>query len=251
MKQAAWAKLLEDDDVKRWYENLSRGSISTAKERSRILHRYMRAHDTTPKELVLKAREDKKSVEDELHDFVTKLDNEGKSPGYITNYVKAVRSWLDFNDIRLYRKIKIRDTSATPTIEDEQIPTRDELRTLFGSANERARVSIAFMAFSGVRPQVLGNVDGLDGLCLKDLPDLEISGNKVKVKITPMKVMVPAKLSKTSNKYMTFLCTEGVEFLIAYLEQRIANGEKLSSKSPVITTSGGFNKKGKSTKNYG
>ena len=31
------------------------------------------------------------------------------------------------------------------------------------------------MAFSGVRPQVLGNIDGSDGLKIKDLPELEIS----------------------------------------------------------------------------
>ena len=40
----------------------------------------------------------------------------GRSPGYVVNYVKAVRSWLEYNEIRLYRRIKVGNRNLTPTI---------------------------------------------------------------------------------------------------------------------------------------
>ena len=251
MKTAAWAKLLKDETVKRWYENLERGSPLTAKERLRVLNRYLQHHNLTPQKLVVKAKKSRESVEDQLHDFVTKLDREGKSPGYILNYIKAVRTWLDYNGIKLIRRIKIRDSQSTPTIENEQVPTKEELRNLLTYASERARVSISLMAFAGLRPQVLGDYQGLNGLKLKNLPEIEISGGNVKFKKTPTQIIVPLQLSKANNKYITFLNEEGIGYLKAYLDKRLARGEKLTPDSPIIATSPGFEKMGKSAKNYG
>jgi hypothetical protein len=67
-------------------------------------------------------------VEDRLSDFVTQLHRKRLAPGYIENYIKAVRSWLEHNDIRLIRRIKVGNRNETPTISDERVPTRDELR---------------------------------------------------------------------------------------------------------------------------
>ncbi len=251
MRKAAWANLLNDETVKRWYENLERGSPITAKERLRILSRYLQYHKLTPKQLVVKAKKNRESVEDQLHDFVTKLDRDGRAPGYIQNYIKSVRTWLDYNGIKLIRRIKIRDSQSTPTIENEQVPNKEELRNLLTYAGERARVSISLMAFSGLRPQVLGNYQGLNGLRLENFPELDISGGNIIFKKIPIQIIVPSQLSKTNNKYITFLNEEGVGYLKAYLEKRAARGEKLTPDSPIIATSPGFEKKGKSSKNYG
>lgn len=40
-------------------------------------------------------------------DLIAELHREEYSPGYIENCLKTVRSWLEFNNIRLVRKIKI------------------------------------------------------------------------------------------------------------------------------------------------
>jgi hypothetical protein len=64
-------------------------------------------------------------------------------------------------------------------------------------------------------------------------------------------ILVPQRLSKARHKYFTFLCAEGQEYLKAYLEKRIALGENLGPNSPVIATAPGFERKGKSLKNYG
>jgi len=243
-RRARWAHLLEDPTFRRWFRNLARGSEATAIERARVLYRFLRAHNLTPQQLVDMAKEDITKVEDMLMDFIDEQLEAGKSPGYVENYL-AVRSWLEFNGIRLVRKIKVGNRNQTPTIEDERIPTKEELRKILCYASERARVSIALMAFSGLRPEVLGNMRGTDGLKVKDFPEMEIRDGQVVFKRIPTMIVVRPSLSKIGRRYITFLCEEGCEYLKAYLEKRMAMGEKLTPESPIIAVKPGYEKVGK------
>jgi len=251
-RRAEWAYLLEEDpDFRRWYDNLARGSEATAKENARVLYRFLKAHDMTPGELVELGRSDRRGVEDLLLDFVDKLHGKGRAPGYIANHVKAVKSWLQFNEIILVRRIKVGDREQTPSILDERVPNKDELRTILLYADDRARCCISFMAFSGLRLQVLGNDKGTDGLRISDLPEIQIQGDSVSFQSIPTLVRVRAKLSKAGHRYLSFLSDEGCEYLKAYLERRLAQGEKLAPESPVIVVKAGYEFKGKSPENYG
>ena len=252
MRASRWAYLLdESEDFRRWYENLARGSEGTARERARVLYRFLGIHGLTCDGLVKTAREDRKRVEDMLCDFVAKLEGEGKSPGYVENYLKAVRSWLDYNEIRLVRRIKIGNRNLTPTIEDERVPLPKELRTILYYAGERAKCSIALMTFSGLRPQTLGDINGTDGLRIKDLPEMRIEGENVTFTKAPTMVVVRASLSKAGHNYFTFLTSEGCEYVQAYLEKRVAIGENLTPGSPIIAVTPGFERMGKSPRNRG
>ncbi len=194
----------------------------------------------TPSEMVEAAKYNRREFEDRLFDFVTELQKQGKAPTYIAGYLKCVKSWLRFNDIILVRKIKTGNTSRTPTIEDERVPTREELNQIFNYAKERGRCSIALMAFSGLRPKVLGNSMGTDGLELRDLPELEINNKEVSFTKTPTRINVRHELSKTKQKYRTFLGPEGCGYIKSYLEKRIAQGEKLTPESAVIAYRKGY-----------
>ena len=241
MKRARWAYLLDEDpDFRRWFDNLARGSEVTAFENARILYRFLRQHEMSPQDLVKLARQDRRRIEDILLDFVARLHREGKAPNYISNYLKAVRSWLNFNEITLVRKIKIGNTNATPTIEDERVPTRDELRTILCYPKARTRCSIALTAFSGLRPETLGNMRGKDGLAVKDLPEMRVEGQDVVFARMPTTVVVRSTLSKAKHKYFTFLTSEGCEYLKAYLERRLAAGEELTRESAIIAVTPGF-----------
>ena len=247
MRRSGWEHLLDEDpNFRRWYDNLARGSEWTSKVRARDLHRFLRKHDMTPSGLVELAKRDRRKVEDMLMDFIAKLYSEDCSPGYVENYVKAVRSWLEFNEIRLVRKIKIGNRSRTPTIEDERVPTRDELRQILNYADARGRCSIALMGFAGLRPQVLGDVGGEDGLEVRDLPEIKIDGEGRTVSFTaiPTMVVVRPELSKAGHKYLTFLTDEGCEYLKAYFEGRLAGGEELKPSSAVIGVKHGYEKTG-------
>jgi len=98
------------------------------------------------------------------------------------------------------------------------------------------------MAFSGIRPQVMGNYDGADGLKLADLPDLvmESDGKSVRFAHIPAMIVVRATLSKTKNKYFTFLPSEGCEYILGYLRKRISACERLTLDSPVISLKQGY-----------
>jgi hypothetical protein len=245
LRRVRWAHLLDENrDFRRWHDNLARGSKATARERARVLYRFLRIHQLTPEGLIELASKDRRGVEDLLMDFVSKLHEEKKSPGYIEYYVKTVRSWLEFNGIRLIRKIKIGNARATPTLDDERIPTHEELSQLLSYAGIRGRCSMALMAFSGLRPQVLGNIDGTMGLEIRDIPDLEVNGGDITFTQTPARVIVRPPLSKARNKYFTFLIGEGCNYLNAYLEERFALGEKLERESPIIAVKSGYEETG-------
>lgn len=231
LKYTAFEK---DPTFVRWRTNLARGSPITAEVAVRRLGRVCELLDTTPQEMLATAEKDLKGFQDSLEDLVTRLEAERKSPGYIVGLLKAVRSWLRYNDVKLTRKIKVSNPNATPTIEDEQIPSNEELSRIFRASNARVRVAEVLIAFADLRPQTLGNHDGSDGLMLKDLPELKIENDQVLFERVPPMIVVRPALSKTRHKYFTFLINEGCTYLKEYLEERLRTGEQLKLESPLI-----------------
>lgn len=96
------------------------------------------------------------------------------------------------------------------------------------------------MGFSGLRPQALGNSTGIDGLEIRDLPEMEIQGNEVGFTKMPMMVVVRPEISKAKHRYFTSLGPEDCDYLKAYLEKRLAEGEDLKPGSAVIAYKKGY-----------
>jgi hypothetical protein len=180
------------------------------------------------------ARSNLMGFQNSLEDLVSKLEDEGKSPGYIQGLLKAAKSWLRYNNIMLTRRIKIKNSTATLTIENEKVPSQEELSGILRASSSRIKVAIALIAFADLRPQTLGNHDGSDGLMLKDLHELKIKGKEVVFEKIPTMVVVRPSLSNARHKYFTFLSSEGCTYLKEYLEERIRSGEKLTPNSPLI-----------------
>jgi hypothetical protein len=105
------------------------------------------------------------------------------------------------------------------------------------AGDSRERLACAIMAFSGVRPQVLGNYRGTDGLRISDVADMEIKDGKVSFRKTPVRIIIRSELSKKDNEYFSFLGEEGAKYLKIYMEERIKEGEIIKPSSPVITPS--------------
>jgi len=59
------------------------------------LNRYR----STPKELVILGRENKKQLEDRIEDRITKMESERKSPRYVKGVHKSVKSWPVHNGV--------------------------------------------------------------------------------------------------------------------------------------------------------
>jgi len=230
--QAKYAHLLDDPDVKRWFDNSARGSIVTAESRLRILGNFCQSIGTDPKSFLKLSDEE---ITNTLMDHVTKLEKEKRAGSYIEHILKTVKSWLSHNHRDLKGKIKIKGSRDTPTLRNERTPTTDELHNIFLSAGKKVRVSAALMAHSGLRVETIGNYKGTDGLRVKDLPEVKIENGKISFQQIPTIITVRRELSKAGHQYLTFLSEEGCQFVQDYLEERIRDGEEITSESPIVT----------------
>lgn len=224
--------LLKDKDVKRWYENIARGSITTADVYLRRLGSFCREYKTSPIKIV---EMEERKLYNLLMDTVSVLESKSYAGSYIQSILKVLKSWLAYNDIILKRKIKIKDERQTPTLKDERIPTKEELNNIFLSTNKSGRVASVLVAQSGIRLQVLGNYLGNDGLRIGDFPEIEIDNADIKFKKIPTLIKVRSELSKARHSYFTFLGEEGCEYLRDYLQERARDGEVLTKDSAIIT----------------
>ena len=231
--QPKYQELLLDEDVRRWFENLRAKSVLTATVALRNLGHYCELTETTPKKILNRARTNEKDFRYEFTDFVRKLEKEGKAGSYIARFKKVILSWLKFNDIRLQLTVNISGENETPTIANERVPSKEELARILRKATSRGRVAIAIMAFSGLRPESLGDYEGTDGLRLGDLKELKLS-DEIQFEKTPVTVMVKSKLSKARHQYFSFIGEEGATYIKEYLEERRKNGEDLTYESPLL-----------------
>ena len=228
-----YQELLLDEDVRRWFENLKAKSVLTATVALRNLGHYCELTEITPKEILNRARSNEKDFRYEFTDFVRKMEKDGKAGSYIARFKKVILSWLKFNDIRLQLTVNISGENETPTIANERVPSKEELARILRKATSRGRVAIAIMAFSGLRPESLGDYEGTDGLRLGDLKDLHLS-DEIQFEKVPATVMVKSKLSKARHQYFSFIGEEGATYIKEYLEERRKQGEELTYESPLL-----------------
>jgi hypothetical protein len=223
--------LLDDVEVRRWFDNVARGSRVTADVYLRRLGSFCEHFNVSPKELVALGEGELYNL---LLDYVSYLEGCGCAGSYIESALKAVKSWLAHNGVEVRRRIRVRGAQETPSLRDERVPTQDELRRIFLSADKKARVACVLVAHSGLRLMTLGNYTGTDGLRVRDFPEMRVEGGRVVFDKVPTMVAVRPELSKARHQYFTFLSEEGCEYLRDYLEERVQRGEKITGESPIV-----------------
>ena len=211
MGRAKYAYLFENEDVKRWYENVSRGSKVSADVCLRRLGSFCGSNSISAREFAsMRDRE----LNNLLMDYVTAAEKKSYAGSYVSSTMKALRSWLAHNDRELKVKIKIKGVDDTPSLKDERVPTTAKFRRIFLSGDKKAGTSCLLVAHSGPRMQTLGDYEGNDGLRVKDLPEMKVDGNSVDFAQIPPIVTVRKELSKAGHQYFTFL-SEGRPIYIA------------------------------------
>jgi hypothetical protein len=231
-RAGGYKALFDDRNLKRWYDNVSRGSQVTADVYLRRLGHLCKDLKKTPQEL---AKMKEEQLYDLFLDIVSEMEKEGRSGSYIHSQLKAVKSWLLHNRIEVTGKIKIKGVQDTPTLKDERVPTKPELKRIFLAGDEKARVACALIAHAGLRPEALGHYRGNDGLRMRDLPDLSVKNQNVELLRVPAMVIVRRELSKAGHQYFTFLTEEACGYLKDYLDMRTREGEALSPDSAIVT----------------
>jgi len=119
---------------------------------------------------------------------------QGKHAGsYIHITIKVIKSC----------KVKITGAYETPTLRDERVPTKDELRRVPLSASKQARVACALVAHGGLRLETIGNYRADNGLRIRDLPELK--AGEVSFEKSPAMIIIRPSLSKARRQYFSFL----------------------------------------------
>lgn len=229
--------LLEKSErVRRWYYNLIARSQLTGDVYLRNLGLWLEALDLEPESTIVLARDNYELFKNKISDQVRVLEGNGKAGSYISTSLKPLISFLKFHNVVVKLQINIKNENRNITTENERVPTKAELATILRRATSRGKVSISLMAFSGLRPESLGNYLGNDGLRISDVQGLKISTNIVEFEKTPAQIVVRPELSKARHRYFTFIGNEGSVYLKEYLTQRLNSGEKLGPDSAIILT---------------
>ena len=227
-------KLLENKRVERWYLNVRAKSQVTSDTYLRNFGLWLEYLNLDPESVISLARDNFEEFKGQVSDQVRRLEAKGVMGASISTSLKALISYLKFHNVIVRLGINITNENRNLKAENERIPLKEELSKILRIATLRERVAISLMAFSGLRPEVLGNIDGSNGLMISDIPDLKINNGKVAYDHVPVQINVRPELSKIRTKYFSFLGPEGAEYLKEYLDSRMASGEALSGDSPVI-----------------
>ncbi len=230
--ESKYKELLENEEISRWFDNLMAKSYLTATVYLRGLGYYCELTGATPDTIIQDAKSGK--LRNDFMDFVRKMEKDGKAGSYIARYKKVLRSWLGFNGLDFKLNVNIAYENRAPRVEGERIPEKSELAKILRKGSGRARVAISLLAFSGLRPETLGNAEGKDGLKLSDFPETKIENGKVEFEKIPTMVNVRYTLSKARHTYFSFLGQEGATYLKEYLESRISEGEDLKADTPLF-----------------
>ena len=176
-----------------------------------------------------------------LLDNVTNLEKQGYAGSYVMGIIKAVKSWLRYNEIKFEQSIDVKDAKATPTLENEGVPVPSEIDSIIACGDWRAKTECCLVAYSGPRLESLGNDNATDGVVLGDLPELDIA--KLEFSVIPTRIIIRKPISKAGHEYFSFLNERTCKMIIEYLKyRRERNGkkpaEKLTEQSPLIRATG-------------
>ncbi len=161
-----------------------------------------------------------------LEDYIAELQDNGLSPGRVSNYAKAIKTLYRVNGVSIVLPYPL----SRKTVMKDRAPAPDELVKLLEFADLREKVIISMLALGGFRE---GTLARLRYHHVKR--DLEAG-------IIPLHVHIEADITKGKyHDYDTFLGAEAVEFIKFYLEERRKGSpdgkippEKIYDDSPLI-----------------
>lgn len=227
-------RCMVDSRFKRWFDTLSLKNEDTAMEYARRAVRAARVVGLDPISYVAVHAEDPDRFDDVTQDIANEMVRQQKAMATIRNHLSALSTWARWCRCKPGRDVVIGRAPCSPVASKQRIPMRSMLRRVLAHLDARTRVCLAFRAFAGIRPGILGNTHGTNGLRLRDIKGLSIEDGHAEATDTVLKINVPAELSKNRRAFFSFLGPEGVEYLMAYLHKRAAQGEHLTPDRPVV-----------------
>ena len=144
-----------------------------------------------------------------LDDYIGTLQSENYSPGYISNFVKAVKTLFRVNGLRLELPYKLNRHEVSR----DRAPTPEEIASMIDLTDVRGKVIVSMLALGGFR---IGTLCRLQYRHVRE--DIERG-------IVPIYIHVEVGITKGKyHDYDTFIGREAAEHLKAYLEARRQGG---------------------------
>jgi integrase len=145
-------------------------------------------------------------------------------PTTISNYTKALKTFLDMNDymdgLINWRKIR-RGPPPRKNAADDRAPTREEIKKLLEFPDRRIKIIILVMLSSGIR------IAAWDYLKWKHVKAFYDDNDR----IMAARLLVYAG---EPEQYITFITPEAYEALKQWMEFRASFGERITSDSPLM-----------------
>ncbi len=220
-------EILKDPDTKEWMETID--SESARINYQKHLAEYLLYRKSTVQNLIKNFKKDENKEIKNLQAFANQMLKR-LAPGTVANYVAAIKNRMQYDGIPFTRNIKIPNRTYHPTIENEVVPTKDQMITFLRNAKPATQVIISLIAFLGFRFKVIADIR------IKDLPEMRITDGEVIFEKIPTRVKVRKELSKNGKEYQTFLIETGCVILKNLLEIRMKKGEQLNSESLLVPT---------------
>lgn len=220
-------EILKDPDTKEWVDtiNSESGRINYRKH----LAEYLLYQKSTIQNLIANFKKDENKEIKNIQAFANQMLKR-LAPGTVANYVAAIKNRMQYDGIPFTRNIKIPNRTHHPTVENEVVPTKDQIIAFLRNAKPATQVIISLLAFLGIRFKVIADIR------IKDLPEMRITDEKIIFEKIPTRVKVRKELSKNGKEYQTFLIETGCMILKNSLEIRIKKGEQLNSESLLVPT---------------
>lgn len=221
-------ELRKDSDTVDWITTITSESAKINYEKH--LAEYLIYRKSTISKLVANFKKDEnkeiKNVQSFANEMLKRL-----AGGTVANYVSAIKSRMQYDGIPFTRSVKIPHRTYHPTVENEVIPTKDQIISFLRNGKHATQVIIAMIAFTGFRFNVIAD------LRVKDFPEMRITeDNKVIFEKIPTRVKVRKELSKNGKAYQSFLIETGCMIIKNSLEIRMTKGETIDSESLLVPT---------------
>lgn len=222
-------EILKDPDTVDWIATIS--SESAKINYQKHLAEYLLYRKLTIQDLITNFKKDENKEIKNVQSFANHM-LERLTGGTVANYVSAIKNRMQYDSIPFTRTIKVPNRTYHPTVENEVVPTKDQILSFLRNGKHATQVIISLIAFTGFRFKVIAD------LRIKDFPEMRITeDNKIIFEKIPTRIKVRKELNeKKKGGYDTFLIETGCMIIKNSLEIRMTKGERLDNDSLLVPT---------------
>lgn len=223
-------------------------SPATRDPYERKLLGFLKRVNQTPDEFAQFAKENPSAAEKKIISLLSqdrlKIESGEVTAGTINNWLKAVRLFLEMNDVAMnWKKIK----RMLPMIRRyalDRVPTLEELREILDAADIRGKALTLVLVSSGIREGAVPSLRVSDYSKLRTaIPDADSRGENL-TSISNNSVSNPSFHQLVAGKiviyhgepesYTAFISPEACIALDKYLDFRREHGEQINDSSPLF-----------------